>query len=161
MKKPGLLLGEHIRAGKELKQAENIITRWSIKFGNSYPRNNFAFKQLCKSAKYLGLARSGAESNLFVDCPSDATTKIYYLGTELDDTIGLVSGLWAVEHSQYSEDKKMYPFHLAPIEHTCKRNLVDCFHNHRRENKWQLIFVGTLDDCSRVIDGLLDKKGIT
>lgn len=160
-KKKGLTFREHVNAGIELMLANRIIQRWATKFGNSYPRSDFAYKYLCRAEKALGLARAGADSSLFKDCPQDANTRIYFLGAESDKVIAQVAGLWTLEHSQYSEDLGKYPFHIENIERTCENNLKDCIHNHRKDNKWQLIFAGTFEDCSKLLDELWEKKGLS
>lgn len=156
MKKSGLTLEEHIQAGQELKAACGVLVKWSVKFSNAYPKNNSAYKWLRKAEDSLMAARSSAEDNLYADCPEQANTKIYYSGNESDNLIEL----YTLEHSQYSEDTGIFPFHIAPINRTVKRNLIDCRDNHRKKNKWQLIFVGSFEDCTKLMNHLLLEKGL-
>lgn len=62
--------------------------------------------------------------------------------------------LWRVEHSRYSEENQMYPFHLGTLQDAVKCNLRHFKTDHRGPNRWEIVFVGTLDQCSEMIDAL-------
>lgn len=67
--------------------------------------------------------------------------------------------LWALEHSQYSEDKGMYPWHIGPLLSALESNLVDCQHNHRGANKWQIVYIGPdFESCHEVLEQLSSHK---
>lgn len=68
--------------------------------------------------------------------------------------------LWTLEHSQYSEDNKLFPFHVQTLKETVEDNMRDYLHNNRGQNKWQVIFVGTQEQCSRLCDELVRRKSI-
>lgn len=68
-------------------------------------------------------------------------------------------GFYALEHSQYSESSGKFPFHIGPLEYAVDSNLVDFFHNNRRENKWQIVFIGrSLEECRQVMARLIEGK---
>lgn len=66
-----------------------------------------------------------------------------------------MESLWALEHSQYSEDNDLYPYHVGPLSEAIRGNLQDYYHNNRRENKWQIVYIGpNFESCSRKIEQL-------
>lgn len=68
-------------------------------------------------------------------------------------------GLWALEHSQYSEDTGMYPWHIGTLKSAIEGNLRDCHHNNRGENKWQIVYIGPdFESCQKVHEALLEMK---
>lgn len=71
-----------------------------------------------------------------------------------------IADLYTLEHSQYSEDYKKFPFHIQTLNETVEENMSDCLHNGRESNKWQVIFVGTQEKCQQLMDALIEKKGI-
>lgn len=58
------------------------------------------------------------------------------------DILETINQLWALEHSQYSEDQRMYPWHISPLKDALNGNLRDCQYNNRGSNKWQIVFIG-------------------
>jgi len=56
--------------------------------------------------------------------------------------------LWCLEHSQYLEDWGRYPFHVGPLCSALEDNMEDCLYNYREANKFQLIFIGTKNQCA-------------
>lgn len=65
---------------------------------------------------------------------------------------------YALEYSQYSADKGLFPFHYGPLGDALRHNLIDFWTNQRGANKWQIIFIGSPADCQRVMDGLIARK---
>jgi len=66
--------------------------------------------------------------------------------------------LWCLEHSQYSEDRGMYPFHVCLFDEAVRTNVQDYHHNNRGENKWQVIFTGSPDECTQLCNELILDK---
>lgn len=66
--------------------------------------------------------------------------------------------IYSLEHSQYSEDKGMFPFHIGPLYDAIEHNMTDYHYNNRQRNKWQIIFIGTMGDCSNVLESYAAKK---
>lgn len=62
-----------------------------------------------------------------------------------DSLIGL--DLWAVEHCQHHEDTGGYPFHGGELEKALEGSMRDIHYNNRGLNKWQLVFIGTEQEC--------------
>ncbi len=62
--------------------------------------------------------------------------------------------VYCVEYSEYSNKNGMFPFHVGPLDSAIKKNLRDFWHNSRGDNKWQIVYIGTVDKCSDVLDGL-------
>jgi hypothetical protein len=72
-------------------------------------------------------------------------------------SIGL--GKWyCLEHSQYSEDTGLFPFHIQELVYTVEDNMKDYARNSRGQNKWQVIFIGTYDECHDFASRLLMDK---
>lgn len=67
-------------------------------------------------------------------------------------------GLYSLEHSQYSEDKGSFPYHVGPLDNAIKHNLIDWEHNSRGENKWQIVFIGTMLDCHDAMNALIKRR---
>lgn len=66
-----------------------------------------------------------------------------------------MDGLWALEHSQYSENNGLYAWHIAPLKNAIEHNLRDCQHNNRGPNKWQIVYIGSsFDLCKKACDEL-------
>lgn len=65
------------------------------------------------------------------------------------------SDVYSLEHSQYSEDVRMFPFHIGPLGSALRDNLQDYRYNNRKENKWQMLFIGSQEDCHKVMDELI------
>lgn len=57
--------------------------------------------------------------------------------------------IYALEHSQYSEDNNLCCFHIGPLNQAIQANMRDCISNLRQSNKWQVVFTGTYDECHR------------
>ena len=55
--------------------------------------------------------------------------------------------VYALEFSQYLHEKNGYPFMLDNISSTIKKNVHDMYHNERGNNKWQLVFIGSYEEC--------------
>jgi len=66
--------------------------------------------------------------------------------------------LFSLEHSQNSEDKGLFPWHLGPLTDALTRNQQDCLYNNRKENKWQMICIGTYDKCYQTMQNLMERK---
>lgn len=56
---------------------------------------------------------------------------------------------YTIEYSQYSNDNGMYPFHVGTLKKALEDNLRDYYHHNRQENKWQIIYTGSYEDCHR------------
>lgn len=69
-----------------------------------------------------------------------------------------VEDIYSLEHSQYSEDRKHFPFHIGPLSDAIKHNLQDYRYNNRGQNKWQIIFVGSIQDCYRAMNTLIERR---
>ena len=68
-------------------------------------------------------------------------------------------GEWySLEFSQYSENQVRYPYHVGPLHDAVEHNLIDFYHNNRGENKWQIIFIGTFEECNDAIKTLTENK---
>jgi hypothetical protein len=68
------------------------------------------------------------------------------------------SDVYSLEHSQYSEDVGMFPFHIGPLGSALRDNLQDCHYNNRKENKWQMLFIGSQEDCHKVMERLIKDR---
>lgn len=66
--------------------------------------------------------------------------------------------LWSLEHSQYSEDEGKYPWHIGLLKTAIESNLTDCQHNNRKENKWQIVFIGSVEECQKACEALTQLK---
>lgn len=66
--------------------------------------------------------------------------------------------LYALEHSQYSEDEGKFCFHYEPLTSAIEKNLTDYRYNDREANKWQIIFVGSSAECVEFMETLIFKK---
>ncbi len=65
--------------------------------------------------------------------------------------------LWSVEHSQYSEDHEMYPFHVGWLSKAILENVRDFTYNNRKGNKWQIVYIGTHAECCNAHDVMREK----
>ncbi len=63
--------------------------------------------------------------------------------------------LYCVQYSQYSDDNNMFAFHYEPLSSALDSNLQDFWDNNRRSNKWQIIFIGPIEDCVTTIELLV------
>lgn len=63
-----------------------------------------------------------------------------------------LNSFYALEYSQYSMDNDMYPFHIDTLSKAIKGNLADCLCNNRKENKWQIIYIGTEEGCYKMLE---------
>lgn len=71
-----------------------------------------------------------------------------------------MDSIWALEHSQYSEDKGAYPYHVSPLKEAIEGNLQDCHHNNRGANKWQIVFIGPdRESCHKALEQLDRLRG--
>jgi hypothetical protein len=66
--------------------------------------------------------------------------------------------LYTLEHSQYSEDSGAYPFHVGTFTDAVKLNLQDYFYNNRGANKWQILYIGTREECFDMLEHFEAKK---
>ena len=66
--------------------------------------------------------------------------------------------LYSLEHSQYSEDAGGFAFHIGELNDAIEKNLQDCFYNNRKGNKWQIIYIGTQNNCQELMDLLISKR---
>lgn len=67
--------------------------------------------------------------------------------------------LWALEHSQHSEDEGVYPWHIGTLKDAIEGNLRDCQHNNRKRNKWQIVYIGPdLESCQKACEALEEIK---
>jgi hypothetical protein len=66
--------------------------------------------------------------------------------------------LYSLEHSQYSESKGLFPYHICPLADAIQRNLQDCIYNNRGENKWQIVFIGTFEKCQLTMNEIIKTK---
>jgi hypothetical protein len=66
--------------------------------------------------------------------------------------IGSETDVHALEYSRHSEDMNGFPFHIGTLETAVKKNLMDYYENNRGQNKWQIIFIGTYDECQKVLE---------
>lgn len=72
-----------------------------------------------------------------------------------------LTDLYTLEHSQWSENEGLFPWHVTSLDEAIERNLQDCFHNNRGPNKWQIVGVfGTLEECTVAMNRLIDEKAI-
>jgi hypothetical protein len=62
--------------------------------------------------------------------------------------------LWGIEYSWYSENNGMYPLHIDYLHRIVLANMNDFWSNRRGDNKWQIICIGTYEECSKIIDAL-------
>jgi hypothetical protein len=65
---------------------------------------------------------------------------------------------YSLEYSRYSDERGKVPFHIGPLKDALEHNLIDFYHNQRGENKWQIVYIGTPEDCYRVMEGLTRKS---
>lgn len=65
--------------------------------------------------------------------------------------------LYCLEYSEYSSHHG-YPWHIGTLFDATENNLQDFYWNNRQENKWQIVFVGSQNDCSLELDDLVKKK---
>ena len=56
-----------------------------------------------------------------------------------------------LEFSQYSKDREMYPYHVMELDQAIRDNMQDSLYNNRGSNKWQIIFIGSIEHCSNMI----------
>jgi len=57
---------------------------------------------------------------------------------------------------EYSGQSKIKPFHLGKLDQAIGRNLRDMFHGSR--TKWQIVFIGSLKECSDALTLLTKNK---
>jgi len=65
---------------------------------------------------------------------------------------------YAVEFSQWSQDQEKYPWHIGLLCDALMNNVEDYYHNNRQENKWQIVFIGSQDECCKAADYLRSKR---
>jgi hypothetical protein len=66
--------------------------------------------------------------------------------------------IFSLEHSQYSEDKGMFPFHTTFLFDAIEANNQDFYYNNREENKWQIIFIGSMKECNKYMNQIVKKR---
>jgi len=72
-----------------------------------------------------------------------------------------LTDLYTLEHSQWSENQGLFPWHITSLKEAVEFNLQDFFHNNRGPNKWQIVGVfGTLEECTAAMDKLIDEKAV-
>ena len=54
--------------------------------------------------------------------------------------------------SQYSLDRKMFPFHVCEQKQEIESNIRDMIHNNRGDNVWVHIHVGTYEECHQAME---------
>ena len=64
------------------------------------------------------------------------------------------SALFTLEHGQWSEDQGLNPWHVDTLERTIRKNRQDCIDNRTGPNKWQLVFLGTSEECFAELERL-------
>lgn len=59
-----------------------------------------------------------------------------------------LEGLYALSHSQYVEDSPSdrSPYHIDRLHGHLFDNMRDCLHDFKQD-KWQIIFIGSFKDC--------------
>jgi hypothetical protein len=60
--------------------------------------------------------------------------------------------IYCVEYSECSNQHGMFPFHTCTVGEAIRSNIEDMYHNNRRENKWQIVFIGSQRECSDAIE---------
>lgn len=61
-------------------------------------------------------------------------------------------GYFALEYSQYSDERGLCPFHISPLTDAVSANLSDFFNNDRADNKWQVVYIGaSLEECNEAM----------
>ena len=72
-----------------------------------------------------------------------------------------LTDLYTLEHSQWSADQGLFPWHITSLEEAIECNLQDLFHNNRGANKWQIVGVfGTVEECTAAMDNLNHEKAM-
>jgi len=66
--------------------------------------------------------------------------------------------IYCVEYSEYSVQNGMIAFHLGTLKEAIFNNVQDMNHNNRQENKWQIVFIGTLKESSKAFTTLSRNK---
>lgn len=64
--------------------------------------------------------------------------------------------LYALSHSQYIEDFSTSgrdPYHIGRLNTHLFENMRDCLHNFK-QNKWQIVFIGSFRGCTERISDL-------
>ena len=70
-----------------------------------------------------------------------------------------LTDLYTLEHSQWSENEGLFPWHITSLKEAVEYNLQDCFHNNRGPNKWQIVGVfRTVEECTAAMDKLIDER---
>lgn len=67
--------------------------------------------------------------------------------------------IYSIEYSQWSMDHNLFPWHWTTLEDAIHKNRIDMVHNNRGNNKWQIVFIGSLDACINELERLVDKFG--
>lgn len=59
--------------------------------------------------------------------------------------------LYSLEYSEHSAARGKFPWHVARIARAVRENVEDLFQERRGPNKWQIVFVGTQEECQRAL----------
>jgi hypothetical protein len=60
--------------------------------------------------------------------------------------------MYCVEHSQNSEDHQRFSLHVGTLAKALESNIRDFHQNNRKDNKWQILFVGEREQCYAIVE---------
>ena len=64
----------------------------------------------------------------------------------------IVNDFCCLEFSQHSADNGKFPWHVERLRSAVEKNASDAIFNNRGMNKWQIVLIGSFDECVRMID---------
>lgn len=66
--------------------------------------------------------------------------------------------LCCLEYSEHSSVNGLFPWHVGTLDDAIENNIRDMFYNNRGPNKWQIVWVGTAEECDNMMNAYSENQ---
>lgn len=66
--------------------------------------------------------------------------------------------LYCLEYSEHLSVNGLFSWHVGTLDDAIQHNIQDMFYNNRGPNKWQIVWVGTAEECDEMMNAYSENK---